>query len=100
MPLNSPAEHTPGFKYRATLQLKHRGVPFPRVTGNSEGCRYASQRSKNYATLRSKQQVAITRMPPVLGTFGDLFFRWWGWLDLPLSLWGVTAGISDTCLER
>jgi hypothetical protein len=22
-----------------------------------------------------------------------------GWLDLPLSLRGVTAGISDTCLE-
>jgi hypothetical protein len=37
-------------------------------------------------------------MPPFLGTFGDLFFRWWvGWIYL--YYWGVTAGISDTCLE-
>jgi hypothetical protein len=37
-------------------------------------------------------------MPPFLETFGDLFFRWWdGWISFVAA--GVTAGISDPCLE-
>jgi len=44
-------------------------------------------------------EVAFFSNASIFGNVRRPVFPLVGWLDLPLSLRGVTAGISDTCLE-
>ena len=101
---NAVAESTRTLQALASFASSHRTLQFPRLRPDSAVSLNQPETLRQLAVkeLRHIAFKATSCNHSNASIFGNVrrpVFPLVGWLDLPLSLRGVTAGISDTCLE-